>query len=117
MIESWQIEHRPWLYFFLRRFELIRWTLFGKVFHKEARWYARLLSLYLAVTGFETERCLFCGWKVGVIWWCNDQELWSKITGYGEGGICCVRCFNLRAEQKNVLLRWSVGLWAKDRGE
>lgn len=110
MIESWQIEHRPWLYFFLRRFELTRWTLRGKDFHKDARWYARILSLYLALIGYETERCLFCGWKVSVVWWCDDQVLWETVTGWKEGGgIACVNCFNERAEAQSFPLRWHVG--------
>lgn len=78
MIEAWQIEHRPILYFFFRRFELCRWTLRGKVFHPEARWYARLRALWLALTGYETERCSFCGGKVGVVWWCDSQEMWGN---------------------------------------
>lgn len=108
MIEAWQIEHRPVAYFFLRRFELARWTLFGKVFHKDARWYARLLALWLALTGYETERCLFCGWKVENVWWCDDQVLWTTVTGYEEGGISCARCFEQRARRMGILLQWRV---------
>lgn len=107
MIEAWQIEHRPWLYFFLRRFELTRWTLSGKDFHKDARWYARLLALYLALTGYETERCLFCGWKVGCVWWCDDQETWATVTGWREGGgIACIDCFTERAAVQGIYLRF-----------
>lgn len=110
MIESWQIEHRPFLYFFLRRFELVRWTLFGKVFHAEARWYAPYLALWLALTGYETERCLFCGWKVEVVWWSDDPSLWAVVTGYKEGGgISCVSCFAERAERKKLFVKWTVG--------
>lgn len=110
MIESCQIEDRPWLYFFLRRFELVRWTLRGKVFHDDARWYARLVSLWLALAGYETERCLFCGWKVGVVWWCDDPVLWETVTGYTEGGgVSCIQCFADRAERQRLPLKWTVG--------
>lgn len=109
MIEAWQIEHRPWLYFFLRRFELTRWTLRTKL-HPEARWYALALSLWLAITGYETERCCFCGWKVEVVWWCDDQVLWETVTGYQNGsGITCVKCFDKRAYEKGLPIKWHVG--------
>lgn len=107
MIEAWQIEHRPWLYFFLRRLELTRWTLRGKVLHEEAKWYARLLALYLALTGYETERCCFCGWKVGCVWWCDDQDVWATVTGWQDGdGVACLQCFNDRAESRSIYLRF-----------
>lgn len=106
MIEAWQIEHRPWLYFFLRRYELIRWTLTGKKLHPEAKWYALLLSLWLAITGYETERCNFCGWKVEQVWWCEDEIAWTTVTGYKGGGISCIKCFNKRASAKSLSLRW-----------
>jgi hypothetical protein len=110
VIEAWQIEHRPWLYFFLRRFERVRWTLSVKAFHEESRWYARPLSLWLALIGYEAERCLFCGWKVGIVWWCEDQILWETVTGFKDGGgISCVGCFAKRAESKRLFLRWHVG--------
>lgn len=110
MIEAWQVEHRPWLYFFLRRFELTRWTLRGKVWHPETRWYARFLALYLAVTGYETERCMFCGWKVGVVWWCDDQVAWETVTGYSDGGgVSCMTCFDEKAQAKGLPLKWRVG--------
>lgn len=109
MIEAWQIEHRSWLYFFLRRLELTCWTMRGKVLHPDAKWYARLLLTWLALTGYETERCCFCGWKVGIVWHCDD-EAWAKITGWQDGeGISCVQCFNDRAEQMGVFLRFSAG--------
>lgn len=109
MIEAHQLEHRPWLYAIVRRVELVRWTLGGKVFHREARWYARLLALWLALTGYETERCLFCGWKVNHVWWCEDQILWGTVTGYMEGGgISCIDCFEKRASAMGFPLRWKV---------
>lgn len=109
MIEAWQIEHRPAFYFLLRRLELIRWTLRGKVFHPEVRWYARIGALWLAVIGYETERCCFCGWKVGRVWWCDDAELWETVTTYKDGGgISCINCFEERAAQKQIPLRWHV---------
>jgi len=107
MIEAWQIEHRPWLYFFLRRFELTRWTLRGKVFHREAKWYARIAALYLALTGYETERCCFCGWKVNCVWWCSDPKTWSTATGWqDEEGVSCIRCFDERARRAGIYLRF-----------
>lgn len=110
LIEAWQIEHRPWLYFFLRRLELTRWSMRGKVLHPDARWYARLLLLWLALTGYETERCCFCGWKVGIVWWCDDQVLWETVTGWQNGeGISCIQCFNDRADRMNLPLRWTIG--------
>lgn len=109
LIEAHQFEQRPWLYFFLRRFELTRWTLRTRL-HPEAKWYARLLALYLAITGFETERCCFCGWKVEVVWWCEDQILWETVTGYENGeGISCVACFSKRAGARSLPLKWKVG--------
>lgn len=106
MIEAWQIEHRPWAYFFLRRFELIRWTLTTKL-HSEAKWYALPLSLWLAIIGHETERCCFCGWKVEVVWWCEDEIAWTTVTGYKDGGgISCVKCFDSRASTRKLSLRW-----------
>lgn len=110
MREAWTLEHRPWLYFVLRRFELCRWAFGGKRFHPEARWYARLVALWFAVTGYETELCSFCGGKVGMVWWCDDQDLWESITGYENGGgISCVQCFDDRAERGRIYLKWRVG--------
>lgn len=109
MIEAYQIEHRPFLYFFLRRFELVRWTLNGKVFHAEAKWYAPLLALLLALMGYEYERCCFCGWKVSVVWWCDDQILWETVTGYTTNGVLCIQCFDRHAERKGLSVKWQVG--------
>lgn len=111
MIEAWQIEHRPWLYFFLRRFELCRYVLRKKSFHLEARLSARVRALCLVLSGHETEICCFCGGKVGMVWWCDDDKLWAEVTGYREGGgICCVGCFEDRATSKEIFLQWSVAL-------
>lgn len=108
MVEAWQIEHRPVLHFFLRRLELCRWAFRGKVFHKEAPWYARWRALYLALVGFEAERCCFCGWKVPNVWWCENQDLWMQVTGYANGGVFCSTCFESRAEELGITLRWKV---------
>lgn len=108
MIEAWQVEHRPLAYFFLRRFELVRWTLHGKVFHADAKWYARPRALWLALVGYESERCAFCGGKVGCVWWCDDPILWTTVTGYDENGVSCTSCFEKRAERKGITLRWRV---------
>jgi hypothetical protein len=111
VIEAYQIEHRPVLYFFLRRLELIRWTIQSKTLHPDAKWYAPLLSLWLAITGYETERCNFCGWKVDLVWWCDNAIMWVLVTGYSKGeGICCVKCFDKRAQKQRIFLQWRVGL-------
>lgn len=111
MIEAWTIEHRPWLYFFLRRFELCRYVLRKKSLHSEAGRLARARALCLVLTGHETEICCFCGGKVGVVWWCDDDKLWATVTSYEEGGgICCVDCFESRSTAKGIALRWSVRL-------
>jgi hypothetical protein len=118
MLDAWQLEHRPVLYFFLRRFELIRWTLSGKVFHSEASRLALWRSLWLALIGYETERCSFCGWKVGLVWWCDSTALWERVTGFREGGgICCVKCFERRANKTGIALRWKPDLLSKVSGE
>lgn len=109
MIEAEQTKRHPWLYFLLRRLELARWTLSSKVFHRDAKWYARWLALYLALMGYEYERCCFCGWKVSVVWWCDDQVLWETVTGYTTNGVSCIQCFDERAERMGLTVKWQVG--------
>lgn len=111
MIEAHSFERRPVVYFFLRRAELIRWTFRHKILHPEAKWYARALSLWLAIIGYETERCGVCGWKVGMVWWCDNPIMWVLVTGYSEGeGVLCMQCFDDRAHKQGIYLQWRVEL-------
>ncbi len=54
----------------------------------------------------ESEHCYDCGSAVSVVWTAPDH-MWSTVTGRPDGGgLLCVRCFDKRAEQQGVLLRW-----------
>jgi hypothetical protein len=111
MIEAEKIRHRRWLYGILRRVELARWVMHDKHWHVERRWYARARALLLFWLGHETEVCAICGGKVGVVWWCEDQVLWETVTGWGDGGISCVQCFDdLARLHDQPLVQWTCRL-------
>jgi hypothetical protein len=107
-MEAWQYEDKPWLYAILRRYELLRWVCR----HKQlASFRARLRATLLVLRGHETEICSECGGAVGVVWWCDDNDLWERITGEQDGGgVWCVQCFDNKAVQHKVYLRWKVTL-------
>jgi hypothetical protein len=108
MIEAWQIQHKPFLYAVLRRFELTRWAFRRKMFGSQL---ARLRAVLLILCGHETEICSECGRGVNCVWWCDDSALWERVTSWkGGGGVCCPRCFERMAERQGVSLRWRVGL-------
>lgn len=110
MIEAEQVRHWPLAYFLLRRIELSRWSFRRKNWHPEHRWYARLRALVLILGGHETVICAICGGKVGVVWWCEDAVLWTTLTGWDDGGICCVQCFDdLARDRTPTFLQWSCG--------
>jgi len=106
MIEAWAVEHRPWLYFFLRRFELVRFALTEKAFRKDAFWSARLRCIFHTLCGHETEICQRCGGKVNIVWWCADIHIWSKVTGCDGNGVLCANCFDGLANDKNIFVRF-----------
>jgi hypothetical protein len=111
MIEAWEIEHRPWLYFFLRRFELLRWTWRRKTYRADAFWFARIRTTAWVLLGHETEICGRCGGRVNKVWWCDDPQLWIKVTGWNHGGgVLCSTCFEHFAAKRGIALRWKVGL-------
>jgi hypothetical protein len=108
MIEAWKIEHRPLPYAILRRFELCRWALQRKQFYPSAHWYARARALWIILWGHETEICAYCGGGVDAVWWCPDNKLWERLTGESDGGgVSCMRCFERRAREQNVFLKWT----------
>lgn len=114
MIEAWEIEHRRVQYFFLRRFEMIRYLLGRapdgsptKAWHADASWWARLRAIALVLGGHEGEICNHCGRKMEAVWWCPSNLLWAELTGWREGGGCaCMRCFDRLAEEKGIFFIW-----------
>lgn len=77
-----------------------------KHWHHSADLLARIRASLLILAGHETEICGICGGAVEVVWWCDDVELWSRLTGWGEGGVACVRCFDRLAERERLILQW-----------
>lgn len=110
MLEAHRFEHRPLVYTILRRIELLNWTWGiwrGKCLHPKRPRFANARMLWLALTCYETERCDVCGWKVEVVWWCDNPGLWEKLTNYeGGGGVTCVKCFDRLAEAQGILIQW-----------
>jgi hypothetical protein len=52
------------------------------------------------------EFCHDCGVRQPLTWLASD-ELWKEVTGYREGeGVYCPRCFQRRARQCGIFLRW-----------
>ena len=64
-----------------------------------------LLKLALSRFVIVTEFCHRCGKRVRECWW-SPQPLWNEVTGMGEAGCRCPRCFERDAEAKGILLRW-----------
>lgn len=84
----------------------IGWAFRKKQF--SSRW-ARLRGVLLILSGHETEICSECGGAVGVVWWCDEQPLWEKVTGEMDGGgTWCPRCFHCAAKRQGEYLRWAV---------
>jgi hypothetical protein len=50
------------------------------------------------------EYCDDCGIRQPLVWWCNDKQLWSEITG--GVGTHCPKCFDARAAKLGIHLRW-----------
>lgn len=69
---------------------------------------------YGLVLGADGESCYDCGdryGRFGMLWWAggSDSTLWNTVTGFEDGdGLLCPSCFQKRADQKGVLLDWSV---------
>jgi hypothetical protein len=62
---------------------------------------------WLFVRGYESEICYDCGRPVATVWWA-EGSLWSRLTGWGEGGLLCMGCFARRAGRQSVALNWSA---------
>lgn len=107
MKEAWEYKS-PIIYAIIRRVELTRYVFNSKSWHPSAKWTARVRALLLVLRGHETEICCYCGGKVGVVWWCQDSDLWSRLTGWEDGGISCVDCFDSLAQKAGLLLQWAA---------
>lgn len=58
----------------------------------------------------EGEVCQRCDKEVGVVWHAPNK-LWRKVTGFREGGILCVRCFDdLVWERLGTFVYWSCSI-------
>lgn len=106
-MEAYDYRENTILYGILRRFELTRWCLKKKHMHKDAKWYARIRAIILVLRGHETEICCFCGAGVNLVWWCPYNDLWAKLTGWEDGGLSCIHCFDKLARTAGVFLNWS----------
>lgn len=91
----------------MRRTELIGYVFNVQIWHSSAQWTARIRALLLILGGHETEICGVCGGAVTQVWWCQDKALWTKITGWGNGGVMCTGCFDRLADKAGISLQWS----------
>ena len=68
-------------------------------------WLARLKT-FLSRHMLLCEFCRRCGRQQPLIWWCADDALWERITGWKGNGILCPECFDKLARDQHVLLRF-----------
>lgn len=69
---------------------------------------------HVALRRYETEICEECGGPVGLVWWCDDDELWERVTGQAKtlgsreaaGGIWCTPCFDAGSKKLGIVVRW-----------
>lgn len=62
----------------------------------------------------DCELCYDCG-RPYLLWWCGDQVMWSKVTGYGANGLCCPQCFGRLAEEQGLILEWRPVVFRESR--
>jgi hypothetical protein len=63
------------------------------------------------------EYCDECGRRQPLVWWCDSQEVYFKVTG-DRLGSPCPECFNRIAHERGFFLRWyAVDESARARGE
>jgi hypothetical protein len=81
--------------------------LLGRDFHLHPLVIAKVAICKLGLAGvFDLiEFCHRCGRRVHEVWHGSDA-LWNAITGMGEGGVRCVRCFDRECRDRGVLLMW-----------
>lgn len=60
------------------------------------RWLARVTLVH--------EFCKECGRAVEQVWTAPDA-LWIDLNGQ-PGGVLCIRCFDRRADERGLFLRW-----------
>lgn len=78
-----------------------------KHWHPSAGLIARIRATVLIALGYETEICGLCGGKVEIVWWCEDEALWERLTGWANGsGIACIGCFDDLATREDLILQW-----------
>jgi hypothetical protein len=63
------------------------------------------IKTFLAKYFLIIESCDRCGIRQPLVWWCEDNELYKRVTGT-ENGIFCPKCFDKMAEQKGIFIRW-----------
>ena len=72
-------------------------------------WTRRLrigVKRWLASRTLVMEFCRDCGNDVEVVWTADDG-LWAKVSGNPDGGgILCIPCFDLRATDMGLFIRW-----------
>ena len=76
-----------------------------KHWHPEAGLLARLRALAWILLGYEYEICGLCGGRVDVVWTASDGD-WQDLSGFEDGGVLCVGCFDTQAERRGRYLRW-----------
>lgn len=54
------------------------------------------------VRGWDGEACWFCGRPYML--WHSPDDLWTEFSG--NSGLCCPSCFDKRARERGVWLRW-----------
>lgn len=85
--------------------------VFARRWHPDATLWSRLRAAWLIVRGWETEICLRCGGKVGMVWHAPDP-LWVELAGWGSGGgVLCLRCFDALAGPRHLYWVCEEGRW------
>jgi hypothetical protein len=71
------------------------------------RWLRVHVKVLLARHTLLIEFCKRCGAQQPVVWTASD-DLWAQFSGWtDDGGVLCPTCFDRRAQQRGVLLRWT----------
>lgn len=70
---------------------------------------------WVVLRHWETEICTECGRPVRLVWWCHDDFLWTRITGWAKtpgskeaaAGCLCIYCFDGMARELCAWIEWA----------